>query len=158
MKCCTKSTSVSTSSMRSPARGSSRQPRISTGVPGGASLKGWPLWSKRPRTLAWAKPLSSTEPLRRVPRETMAVDSLPRRGSVFDSTTIPSTRPVGSALSPIRVACVLTASARSSRLVPLRAEIGITCTSPPCSSRASPICASSRLLFSWNEWGNRRAF
>ena len=52
-------------------------------------------------TFAHAVPATNTAPFLRVPRSMRAVQRRPRTGSIRDSTTTPSTRPVGSAFNCI---------------------------------------------------------
>jgi hypothetical protein len=68
-------TSDSTSMTSSPAFGSSRQPRTSTGVAGGAFWTGLPVSVNIARTFAQAFPATRTAPFLSVPRWTIIVTS-----------------------------------------------------------------------------------
>lgn len=69
--------------------------------------------------------------------------------SVVASMMVPSTKPWYSAFSSISSACSAIASTRVSTLVPLRADIGTACTSPPWSSTIKPSCSNIFLVLSW---------
>ena len=131
--------SSDTTSRRSPACGTSGNPRILTGMLGGA------FWMRLPRSLNMARTLPDIEPttmlspILSVPcwMSTVAI------GPVFFSSFASMMTPVAGLLGLARISCTSATSkiisSSSSMPVPLRAETGTQMTSPPNSSITTPI-------------------
>ena len=79
-----------------------------------------------------------------------SIPSYPNPLSSFDSITVPSTWPLGSALVSQSSAWAWMASSRASRPSPFRAEISTDCISPPNSSSTTLCFSSSLLILAWS--------
>ena len=131
---------------KSPARGTSAYPKISTGADGPAAGIVRPRSSLMARTLPNVVPERKVSPGRSVPFWTMTVAIGPFRGSSRASRTTPWAGAEGLAFKSRTSAIRRIISRSSGMFFRSLAEISTLMTSPPHSSTSNPSFCSSRLI------------
>ncbi len=129
----------------SPASGTSESPWISTGIAGPAAATDLPVSSVMARTRPKTAPASTMSPRLSVPELTSTVATGPFPLSSRDSITIPRAGVSFGARNSSTSACSRIASSSSSMPLPVLAETGMNCVSPPYSSGITLSATSSCL-------------